>query len=489
MRMFRKRILLFTLILGLSFQGLFAQGIIVDHNHRDITPLTQSRIDDAKSALHIAYGHTSHGSQVTDGMSGLVAFANGGGKGMSYTTNTFAWNNGGTGGALDLHDYAMGGDVGYYPDWVNNTVAYLGAANGDGRGSNNPDVNVIIWSWCGQASSQSEASMISNYLDPMTALEATYYGVTFVYMTGHADGGGLTGNLHIRNQQIRNYCITNNKVLYDFYDIECYNPDGTYFGDQYVTDACGYTGGNWATEWRALHTEGTDWYSCGSAHSDPLNANQKAYAAWWLWVLIAERDISLSVQMSDLYAVSEMEKGITLHWQTASEVDCIGFHVWRSELGVDRFECLTECAIPSCGNSSCGAEYCYTDSDIVPNKNYEYKIEALYMDGEIEKFGPVQVKSACLPENCIIYPNYPNPFNPETSISYVIPESRSVRLTVYDITGREVRILFDGTQSAGNHEAHWDGRDASGRVMPSGIYISRLMTEFQTIQQKMMLMK
>ncbi|NQT23906.1 aryl-sulfate sulfotransferase [candidate division KSB1 bacterium] len=86
-------------------------------------------------------------------------------------------------------------------------------------------------------------------------------------------------------------------------------------------------------------------------------------------------------------------------------------------------------------------------------------------------------------------PNYPNPFNPDTYITYEIPESGSVQLTVYDITGREVRILFDGTQSAGNHEAHWDGRDASGRVMPSGIYISRLMTESSTIQQKMMLMK
>jgi hypothetical protein len=58
-------------------------------------------------------------------MTGLVAFANGGGLGLSLPTDIFKWNNGGTGGALDLHDYAMGGDVGYYPDWVNNTRAYL----------------------------------------------------------------------------------------------------------------------------------------------------------------------------------------------------------------------------------------------------------------------------------------------------------------------------------------------------------------------------
>ena len=98
-----------------------AASITIDHTRTDITDLSQAEILNAKNKLHIAYGHTSHGSQMTDGMSGLVSFANGHGKGLNLPNNIFAWNNGGTGGALDLHDYAMGGDVGYYPDWVNNT--------------------------------------------------------------------------------------------------------------------------------------------------------------------------------------------------------------------------------------------------------------------------------------------------------------------------------------------------------------------------------
>jgi hypothetical protein len=102
------------------------------------------------------------------------------------------------------------------------------------------------------------------------------------------DGSGLTGNLHLRNEQIRNYCRANDKVLYDFADIETYNPDGVYFGDKYPNDACGYSGGNWATEWQNSHTLGTDWYNCGAAHTEPLNANQKAYAAWALWTDIAQ---------------------------------------------------------------------------------------------------------------------------------------------------------------------------------------------------------
>jgi hypothetical protein len=264
---------------------------IIDHTCIDLAAIPSKWITTAKSNLHIAYGHTSHGSQVTDGMSGLVTF-----KG-----NTYAWNNGGTGGALDLHDYAMSGDLGNpdFTQWEVETRNYL---------SSNSDVNVIIWSWCGEVSYSTEAN-IATYLDLMTGLEEDFPEITFVYMTGHLDGTGLTGNLHIRNEQIRNYCRTNKKFLFDFADIESYNPDGVYFGDKKPNDGCNYdfdgdgatessgdpsmpTGGdkNWAIDWQNSHTAGVDWYNCGSAHSQPLNANMKAYAAWHLWALLAGWD-------------------------------------------------------------------------------------------------------------------------------------------------------------------------------------------------------
>ncbi len=266
-------------------------AIIVDHTCTDITEIPQSAIEQAKSNLHIAYGHTSHGSQLTTGMTGLVAFANGGGLGLSLPEDIFAWNNGGSDGALDLHDYAMGGDAGYYPQWVNNTRAYL-------EDSDNSDVNVIIWSWCGQVDEKYSAGTLeSEYLEPMEQLEADYPDVTFVYMTGHVDIYDDADN-KAANQVIRDYCIINGKILYDFADIERYDPDGDYF--EYVNDTCEYYDGprdgsgtygtllgNWATEWQASHTEGVDWYSCSPAHTEALNGNRKAYAAWWLWARIA----------------------------------------------------------------------------------------------------------------------------------------------------------------------------------------------------------
>ncbi len=266
-----------------------ASEIIADHrvvNELWDGEIPEADIQDAKDTLHIGYGHTSHGSQVTDGLRGLVAFADDGNLGTAYSTGLFAVSSNGAGDTLHLFegdgygDGPLDHDAGYYPDWVNETREFL-----DEPG--NAEYNVIMWSWCGQVSGRTEQEMIDTYLDPMSRLEADYPNVVFIYMTGHLDGSGETGNLHLRNEQIRQYCTDHDKWLFDFADIESYDPNGNYYLDRGADDACNYDGGNWATEWQNSHTQGVDWYSCGAAHSQPLNANMKAYAAWWLFVQIA----------------------------------------------------------------------------------------------------------------------------------------------------------------------------------------------------------
>ena len=273
-------VVIITVLTGCSKQNdnepVIEGGFIIDHSSVKLASIPSEWISAAKENLHIAYSHTSHGSQLTEGMSGLISF-----KGEVYS-----WNNGGANGALDLHDYAISGDLGN-PDrasWASGTRTYLEA---------NPEVNVIMWSWCGQVSNATETD-ISNYLSLMNSLESDFPDVKFVYMTGHLDGTGLTGNLHLRNEQIRNYCREYKKILYDFADIECYNPDGIYFGDKSPNDACNYDtdedgslDGNWAVAWQNSHTLGVDWFNCSAAHTQPVNANQKAYAAWWLWARLA----------------------------------------------------------------------------------------------------------------------------------------------------------------------------------------------------------
>lgn len=73
-----------------------------------------------------------------------------------------------------------------------------------------------------------------------------------------------------------------------------------------------------------------------------------------------------------------------------------------------------------------------------------------------------------------LYPAYPNPFNPETTIRYVLPGSVDVNIAIYNLLGQRVRLLENNTMQAGSHSVHWDGRDEAGNVQTSGIYLCRI---------------
>ena len=86
--------------------------------------------------------------------------------------------------------------------------------------------------------------------------------------------------------------------------------------------------------------------------------------------------------------------------------------------------------------------------------------------------------------------NYPNPFNPTTAISYTVPApGAEVRLTIYDLAGREVRTLVAGAEQGGEHVAVWHGRDDAGRVVGSGVYFYRLVVGDKSIERKMVMLK
>ena len=88
--------------------------------------------------------------------------------------------------------------------------------------------------------------------------------------------------------------------------------------------------------------------------------------------------------------------------------------------------------------------------------------------------------------------NYPNPFNPSTQITYTLPAAaarEAVQLAVYDVAGHRVRMLVDGLQEPGTHRVTWDGTDASGMPVASGVYFYRLQAGAHTQVRQMLLMK
>jgi len=84
---------------------------------------------------------------------------------------------------------------------------------------------------------------------------------------------------------------------------------------------------------------------------------------------------------------------------------------------------------------------------------------------------------------------HPNPFNPQTTISFMLERDEWAKVGVYELTGKRVAILGDRTFTGGEHSLTWNGRDVAGRSMPSGTYLVRLETESAVRVQKLTLIR
>ena len=94
-----------------------------------------------------------------------------------------------------------------------------------------------------------------------------------------------------------------------------------------------------------------------------------------------------------------------------------------------------------------------------------------------------------VPGEWMLEQNFPNPFNPSTEIRFTMPQAGKATLKVYTLLGQTVATLVDGVREAGTHVATWNGKDAAGRSMPSGMYLYRLESGSRVEMKKMVLMK
>ncbi|MBN1480866.1 T9SS C-terminal target domain-containing protein [candidate division KSB1 bacterium] len=101
----------------------------------------------------------------------------------------------------------------------------------------------------------------------------------------------------------------------------------------------------------------------------------------------------------------------------------------------------------------------------------------------------VKDSSVAQPQEFVLYHNYPNPFNPTTTISYQLAKNSDVLLTIYNQAGQKVCTLVQEKQGPGFHSIHWDGRDDAGQHTSSGIYLCRLQVDNKVQTKKLMLMK
>jgi len=152
----------------------------------------------------------------------------------------------------------------------------------------------------------------------------------------------------------------------------------------------------------------------------------------------------------------------------------------------------------------------YTDDDFAINPSggatAQYWVKAMDLTDQSSSYSNMQdttgyrgmpkaiIDVVAVPKAMALHPASPNPFNPSTTLRYDLPEASSVSLTIYDMMGREVRS-WHMQEPAGYRQVVWDGKDQSGRLVPTGIYIYRLVAnstesdEQFTAARKMVLMK
>ena len=94
-----------------------------------------------------------------------------------------------------------------------------------------------------------------------------------------------------------------------------------------------------------------------------------------------------------------------------------------------------------------------------------------------------------IPDQYILFPNYPNPFNPLTTLRYDLPENAMVNITIYDMLGREIKTLVNTTQDAGFKSVQWDATNDYGKPVSAGIYLYQIQAGEFVQTKKMVLLK
>jgi hypothetical protein len=204
-------------------------------------------------------------------------------------------------------------------------------------------------------------------------------------------------------------------------------------------------------------------------------------------------DNPLPVELSTFVATIT-ESNVTLHWRTESEVDNLGFNIFKSHTkDADSFRRINDKLIPGTGNSPMPHDYTFIDEDVKMGFRYYYYLQDVDIRGRTQNSAiidifvqPVQGPPV---ERSILLQNFPNPANPGTHIPYHIKSSAYVEISIYDIKGQLIRSFDAGDSEPGKYVVFWDGLDNQGRQVSSGVYFYTLRTDEILETRKLVILK
>ena len=210
-------------------------------------------------------------------------------------------------------------------------------------------------------------------------------------------------------------------------------------------------------------------------------------------------DVTLPVALISFSALAGDQK-VTLTWSTATEIENDAFLLEKS---LDGESFVTIAELPGHGTSNVQHNYKYVDLQVLNGMTYYYRLADRDFNGNLTYHQiitatpsanqTIQRNGDPISRSFALYPNYPNPFNPSTTIRFNVPDlnksSTYVNLSVYNLTGEKVATLYDGEITGGSYDIEWNGQDDSGKPVPSGIYIYHLSSDSYQKAQKMVLVR
>ena len=216
--------------------------------------------------------------------------------------------------------------------------------------------------------------------------------------------------------------------------------------------------------------------------------------------LVPAGDLPLSVELAFLTASASADS-VTLHWGTITEINNLGFNIYRSDTQDGKYTKVNARLIQGVGTDATPRDYSFTDENVKLGQTYYYYIEDVDFTGKTNKSDIIEVtvgkqgiKTHLVPPTFALLQNYPNPFNPETWIPFKLAQNAPVTISIYDTKGQLIRTIALGNQNAGvyvtkSKAAYWNGRDSLGEKVASGLYYYTLQAGEFRATRKMVIMK
>lgn len=220
---------------------------------------------------------------------------------------------------------------------------------------------------------------------------------------------------------------------------------------------------------------------CGGAYGVyPFAPSGVIYVSDWNNGLFLFRlTTTTAVRFTDITAEPARD-GVVVKWDVWTDEAIAGFRVYRRDEG-------GTLDLPLGAAPLSARARAFLDGQAAPGHRYSYIVVALTDDGDQEMSPRVMVTVPAGTTRVVSV--HPNPFNPRTTVEYELAETAYVTLDVFDTNGARVARLVDGTRSAGEHSASWEGLDGSGQPVASGVYFARLTVDKRAFTRQMVLLK